>query len=239
MKSGLSTKHILHDVTGCCRNGEMLLVLGRPGAGCTSFLKVIANMRSSFTRVDGDVSYGGIHPDDFAEKFRGQVCYNEEDDQHYPTLTLKQTLQFTLRTKTPGKRLDGQSKKDFVCEILYLLGNMLGLTKQMDTMVGNAFVRGLSGGERKRLSIAEQMCTRSTINCWDCSTRGLDAASALDFVRSLRIITDIFSTTTIATLYQVSNNIFNVFDKVMLLDEGYCIYYGPTEQVVGKRHDPI
>ncbi|OBZ91030.1 ABC transporter G family member 14 [Choanephora cucurbitarum] len=237
MKSGLSTKHILHDVTGCCRNGEMLLVLGRPGAGCTSFLKVIANMRSSFTRVDGDVSYGGIHPDDFAEKFRGQVCYNEEDDQHYPTLTLKQTLQFTLRTKTPGKRLDGQSKKDFVCEILYLLGNMLGLTKQMDTMVGNAFVRGLSGGERKRLSIAEQMCTRSTINCWDCSTRGLDAASALDFVRSLRIITDIFSTTTIATLYQASNNIFNVFDKVMLLDEGYCIYYGPTEQAKGYFED--
>ncbi|KAI8376931.1 ABC-2 type transporter-domain-containing protein [Blakeslea trispora] len=229
-KPDMSTKHILHNVTGCCRDGEMLLVLGRPGAGCTSFLKVIANMRGSFTHVGGDVSYGGIDPDDFAERYRGQVCYNEEEDQHYPTLTLKQTLQFTLRTKTPGKRLDGQSKKDFVSEILYLLGNMLGLTKQMDTMVGNAFVRGLSGGERKRLSIAEQMCTRSTINCWDCSTRGLDAASALDFVRSLRIITDIFSTTTIATLYQASNNIFNIFDKVLLLDEGYCIYYGPVEQ---------
>ncbi|CAO3587861.1 unnamed protein product [Absidia cylindrospora] len=108
-----------------------------------------------------------------------------------------------------------------------MLGNMLGLTKQMNTMVGNAFVRGLSGGERKRLSIAEQMTTSSSINCWDCSTRGLDAASALDYVRSLRIMTDIFNKTTIATLYQASNNIYNLFDKVLLLDEGYCVYFGP------------
>jgi len=70
--------------------------------------------------------------------------------------------------------------------------------------------------------------TSSTINCWDCSTRGLDAASALDYVRSLRIMTDVFDITTIATLYQASNSIFNLFDKVLLLDEGRCIYFGPT-----------
>jgi ABC-type multidrug transport system ATPase subunit len=223
-----STRVILNDISGCCRDGEMLLVLGRPGAGCTSFLKVIANMRAGFTKVEGDVNYGGIDPKTFAQQYRGQACYNEEEDQHYPTLTTKQTLQFALRVKTPGKRLNNESRKEFVNRVLYLLGNMLGLTKQMNTMVGNAFVRGLSGGERKRLSIAEQMCTRSTINCWDCSTRGLDAASALDYVRSLRIITDVFNITTIATLYQASNNIFNLFDKVLLLDEGCCIYYGPT-----------
>lgn len=224
-----STKIILHDLTGCCRDGEMLLVLGRPGAGCSSFLKVIANMRGSYTKITGDISYGGIDPHVFAERYQGQVCYNEEEDQHYPTLTTKQTLQFALRTKTPGQRLPEQSKSDFVNRVLYLLGNMLGLTKQMNTMVGNAFVRGLSGGERKRLSIAEQMTTRSTINCWDCSTRGLDAASALDYVRSLRIMTDIFDITTIATLYQASNSIYNIFDKVLVLDEGYCIFFGPTD----------
>ncbi|KAI7904279.1 ABC-2 type transporter-domain-containing protein [Cokeromyces recurvatus] len=229
-KNSSSTKVILQNLTGCCKDGEMLLVLGRPGAGCSSFLKVIANMRGSYTKVEGDVSYGGIDHKTFAERYRGQVCYNEEEDQHYPTLTTKQTLQFALRTKTPGKRLDNETKEDFINRILYLLGNMLGLTKQMNTMVGNAFVRGLSGGERKRLSIAEQMTTRSAINCWDCSTRGLDAASALDYVRSLRIITDIFNTTTIATLYQASNSIFNLFDKILLLDGGYCIYYGPAQQ---------
>ncbi|KAG0748729.1 hypothetical protein G6F57_001161 [Rhizopus arrhizus] len=230
-KSNTNSKRIiLQNLTGCCREGEMLLVLGRPGAGCSSFLKVIANLRESYTHIGGEVNYGGIDPETFAKRYRGQVCYNEEEDQHYPTLTTKQTLQFALRTKTPGKRVPGESKTDFVDRILYLLGSMLGLKKQMNTMVGNAFIRGLSGGERKRLSIAEQMTTRSTINCWDCSTRGLDAASALDYVKSLRITTDIFKTTTIATLYQASNSIFNVFDKLLLLDEGYVLYFGPISQ---------
>ncbi|KAG0194498.1 hypothetical protein DFQ28_010582 [Apophysomyces sp. BC1034] len=225
-----SRKTILKDLTGFCKDGEMLLVLGRPGAGCTSLLKILSNMRGSFTKVEGDVSYGGIDPDTFAKHYRGQVAYNEEEDQHYPTLTTKQTLQFALRTKTPGNRLPDESRKEFIDKVLYLLGNMLGLTKQMNTMVGNAFVRGLSGGERKRLSIAELMTTRSTINCWDCSTRGLDAASALDYVRSLRIMTNVFNKTTIATLYQASNSIFHEFDKILLLDDGYCLYFGPVGQ---------
>ncbi|KAI9007573.1 ABC-2 type transporter-domain-containing protein [Phycomyces nitens] len=223
-------KTILRNNTGFCKDGEMLLVLGRPGAGCTTLLKIIANLRGSYTSIDGDVSYGGIDPGTFFKNYRGQVCYNEEEDQHYPTLTTKQTLQFALRTKIPGSRLPDETRKDFVNRVLYMLGNMLGLTKQMDTMVGNAFVRGLSGGERKRLSIAEQMTTSSSINCWDCSTRGLDAASALDFVRSLRIMTDVLHKTTVATLYQASNSIFNLFDKIILLDDGYCLYFGPVEQ---------
>jgi ABC-type multidrug transport system ATPase subunit len=189
----------------------------------------MANMRGSYTDIDGLVSYGGIDAETFASRYRGQVCYNEEEDQHYPTLTAKETLEFALRMKTPGKRLPDETKTDFVNKVLYMLGNMLGLSKQMNTMVGNAYVRGLSGGERKRMSIAEQMTTSSSINCWDCSTRGLDAASALDYVRSLRIMTDVFKKTTVATLYQASNSIFSLFDKVLLLDEGRCLYFGPVE----------
>ncbi|KAI8367388.1 ABC-2 type transporter-domain-containing protein [Choanephora cucurbitarum] len=219
---------ILRDNDGFVKDGEMLLVLGRPGAGCTTLLRILSNMRASYTKVEGEVHYGGIEATEFGKHFRGEVCYNEEEDLHYPTLTTKQTLSFALKNKTPGKRLPDETKKEFINKILYMLGNMLGLTKQMDTMVGNAFVRGLSGGERKRLSIAEQMTTRSSINCWDCSTRGLDASSALDYVRSLRIMTDIMHKTTISTLYQASDSIFHLFDKVMVLDEGRCIYFGPT-----------
>ncbi|KAI8354178.1 ABC-2 type transporter-domain-containing protein [Blakeslea trispora] len=222
-------KTILHNLSGHCKDGEMLLVLGRPGAGCTTFLKIMANLRGAYTDINGTVSYGGIDPDTFAKRYRGQVCYNEEEDQHYPTLTAKQTLEFALSMKTPGKRLPDETRQDFINKVLYMLGNMLGLTKQMNTMVGNAFVRGLSGGERKRMSIAEQMTTHSSINCWDCSTRGLDAASALDYVRALRIMTDIQQKTTVATLYQASNSIYSLFDKVLLLDEGRCLYFGPVE----------
>ncbi|CAO3635400.1 unnamed protein product [Cunninghamella echinulata] len=230
-------KVILQKFDGFCKDGEMLLVLGRPGAGCTTLLKIISNMLTSFTEVNGVVSYGGIDQATFAKEFHGQVCYNSEEDLHYPTLTAKQTLQFALRTKTPGNRLPNESKTEFVNKILYMMGNMLGLTKQMNTLVGNAFIRGLSGGERKRLSIAEQMTTSSTINTWDCSTRGLDAASALDFVRSLRIMTNILNKTTIATLYQASNSIYHTFDKLILLDEGRCIYFGPIDKAKAYFED--
>ena len=80
-----TNKKILHPLSGFVKEGEMLLVLGRPGAGTTTLLKVLANMRGGYTKVDGDVSYGGIDPATFAKHYRGQVIYNEEEDQHYPT----------------------------------------------------------------------------------------------------------------------------------------------------------
>ncbi|KAI9265133.1 ABC-2 type transporter-domain-containing protein [Phascolomyces articulosus] len=228
--SQLASKKILHPLSGFVKEGEMLLVLGRPGAGTTTLLKVLANMRGGYTNIKGDVSYGGIDPETFAKHYRGQVIYNEEEDQHYPTLTTKETLQFALRTKTPGNRLPDETKKVFVNKLIYMLGNMLGLSKKMDTLVGDASVRGLSGGERKRLSIAEAMTTQSSINLWDGSTRGLDAVTALDYVRSLRIMTDVLHKTTVSTLYQASNSMFALYDKILLLDSGYMIYFGPVEQ---------
>ncbi|KAI9275480.1 ABC-2 type transporter-domain-containing protein [Phascolomyces articulosus] len=229
-----SKRTILQSMTGFVKEGEMLLVLGRPDSGCTSFLKILANARRHFTDVNGEVNYGGIDASTFEKRYRGQAIYNEEEDHHlYPTLTTKQTLEFILRCKTPGTRLPNETKKAFMHRIIYLLGNMLGLTKQMDTMVGGSNVPTsgtLTTGERKRLSIAEVMTTLSAITCWDCSTSGLDAVSALDYVRSLRIMTDIFKKTTISTLYQASNTIYKLYDKVVILDNGYCIYFGPTDQ---------
>lgn len=118
-------------------------------------------------------------------------------------MTVRQTLTTALKTKTPGKRLPEQAhKKQFVDEFLDVLTKMYGLTKQVETVVGNAFIRGVSGGERKRLSIAEQMATRSSINMWDGSTRGLDASSALDYVKSLRVMTNLMSKATMVSIYQ-------------------------------------
>jgi ATP-binding cassette, subfamily G (WHITE), member 2, SNQ2 len=77
---------------------------------------------------------------------------------------------------------------------------MLSMTHTKNTLVGDEFVRGVSGGERKRVSIAEAMATRARVQAWDNSTRGLDASTALDFVKSLRIMTDILGQTTFATL---------------------------------------
>ncbi|KAK0725877.1 ABC-2 type transporter-domain-containing protein [Lasiosphaeris hirsuta] len=215
---------LIHDFTGVVRHGEMMLVLGRPGSGCSTFLRVIANNRGSYASVEGDVSYSGISAAEADRHYRGEVVYNGEDDQHMPTLTVSQTLKFSLLNKT-RKHL-----RDDVELIIDSLLRMFAIKHTRDTLVGNAYVRGVSGGERKRVSIAETLATKSTVACWDNSTRGLDASTALDYAKSLRIMTDVSDRTTITTLYQAGEGIYDLMDKVLVIDEGRMLYQGPANQ---------
>lgn len=94
------TRNLIHDLSGVVRDGEMMLVLGRPGSGCSTFLKAISNDRSGFAAVEGEVTYGGISAQEQRKHYQGEVNYNPEDDQHFPTLTVWQTLRFALMNKT-------------------------------------------------------------------------------------------------------------------------------------------
>ena len=217
-------RDLIHDFTGAVREGEMMLVLGRPGAGCTTFLKAIANDRAAFAGVNGEVSYGGISAADQNRYFRGEVNYNPEDDQHFPTLTVWQTLKFSLMNKTR------KHDRDSIPIIIDALLKMFGISHTKNTQVGNEYVRGVSGGERKRVSIAETLATKSSVVCWDNSTRGLDASTALDYAKSLRIMTDVSKRTTFVTLYQAGESIYELMDKVMVIDNGYMLYQGPANQ---------
>jgi ATP-binding cassette subfamily G (WHITE) protein 2 (SNQ2) len=174
-------RNILSDFNGAIRPGEMLLVLGRPGSGCSTFLKVLGNQRFGYVSVDGDVTYGGTDAKKMAKDFRGEVLYNPEDDLHYATLTVKQTLKFALKTRTPGKesRNQGESRADYVREFLKVVLKLFWIEHTVGTKVGDEFVRGVSGGEKKRVSIAEAMITKASVQAWDNSTRGLDSATAV------------------------------------------------------------
>ncbi|TVY28686.1 ABC transporter G family member [Lachnellula hyalina] len=228
-KKGRDVK-ILDDFRGVVTPGEMVLVLGRPGSGCTTFLKVIANQRFGYTGVDGEVLYGPFDAKTFAKQYRGEAVYNQEDDVHHPTLTVGQTLGFALDTKTPGKRPDGLSKAAFKDKVITTFLRMFNIEHTRNTIVGNQFVRGVSGGERKRVSIAEMMVTSATVCAWDNSTRGLDASTALDYAKSLRVMTNIYKTTTFVSLYQASENIYKQFDKVLVIDDGREVYFGPAKE---------
>ena len=189
----------------------------------------VANQRFGYTKVDGEVLYGPFDAKTFEKKYRGEAVYNQEDDVHHPTLTVGQTLGFALDTKTPGKRPAGMSKKEFKEKVVGLLLKMFNIEHTLNTVVGDHFVRGVSGGERKRVSIAEMMVTGATVCAWDNTTRGLDASTALDYAKSLRIMTNIYETTTFVSLYQASENIYSQFDKVMVIDEGRQVFFGPTD----------
>jgi ATP-binding cassette subfamily G (WHITE) protein 2 (SNQ2) len=94
---------LINDFTGCVRDGEMMLVLGRPGAGCSTFLKAISNNRESYAAVQGEVSYSGISAADQKKYYRGEVNYNGEDDIHFASLSVWKTLAFALMNKTKVK----------------------------------------------------------------------------------------------------------------------------------------
>ena len=221
---------ILRDFRGVIKPGEMVLVLGKPGSGCTTFLKVIANQRLGYTSIDGDVSYGPFSSGKFEKRYRGEAVYCQENDVHLPTLTVGQTLGFALETKVPGKRPGGISAAEFKEKVVNTLLRMFKIEHTKGTIVGNSFVRGISGGERKRVSIAEMMVTGAAVTSHDNSTRGLDASTAFDYAKSLRIITNIYKTTTFVSLYQASENIYSQFDKVIVIDQGRQVYLGPAAE---------
>ncbi|KAF2262008.1 hypothetical protein CC78DRAFT_330158 [Lojkania enalia] len=225
---------IVEDFSGCVKPGEMLLVLGRPGAGCSTFLKVIGNQRFGYEDILGHVTYGGTDAKEMAKKYRSEVLYNPEDDLHYATLKVKDTLKFALKTRTPGKdsRKAGESRSDYVNEFLRVVSKLFWIEHTMGTKVGNEYVRGVSGGEKKRVSIAEAMITKASVQSWDNSTRGLDASTALEYVQSLRSLTNMAHTSTSVALYQAGQSLYELFDKVLLIDEGRCCYFGPADNAV-------
>lgn len=131
-----STRDLIQNFTGSVRAGEMMLVLGRPGAGCSTFLKSIANNRAEFAAIHGDVLYGLLSADQQEKHYRGEVVYNEEDDRHFPTLTVSQTLQLALLSKT--RKRDRWS----IPTVLESFLELLKMPHVKDTVVGNEFLRG-------------------------------------------------------------------------------------------------
>lgn len=169
----------------------------------------------------------------------GQVVYNADDEVHFANIKVDRTLDFALANNTPArqgrtqedgevpsaKTVDQRNKEELL--------KIFGLSHTSSTKVGDAYVRGVSGGERKRVSIAEVVARRASIQLWDKSTRGLDANTALDYVKIMRIMADMERRTIAISLYQAGNAIYNTFDKVLLIAEGRCIYFGPREQAQG------
>ncbi|KAF8121914.1 pleiotropic drug resistance ABC transporter [Mycena galopus ATCC 62051] len=224
-------RNILEGFSGVVRPGEMLLVLGRPGSGCSTLLKTLANQTDEYHSVSGAVQYDAFSPADIYAHYRGDVQYCPEDDVHFPTLTVEQTLQFAARLRAPQAKARIETTRDeYVDSMVEILSTVFGLRHVRATPVGDNAIRGVSGGEKKRVSIAEALAMRMRIGAWDNSTRGLDASTALEFGRALRIATDFGRLSTIVSIYQASETLYSLFDKVCVLSEGRMVYFGPADQ---------
>jgi ATP-binding cassette, subfamily G (WHITE), member 2, PDR len=218
---------ILRNFDGLVKSGEMLVVLGRPGSGCSTLLKTISGETHGFyIDKESEINYQGIPMETMHKDFRGECIYQAEVDVHFPQLTVGQTLKFAAEARAPRNRLPGVSREQYAEHMRDVIMAVFGLTHTVNTKVGNDFVRGVSGGERKRVSIAEAALGRSPLQCWDNSTRGLDSATALEFVKTLKISTSLSGATACVAIYQASQAIYDIFDKVVVLYEGRQIYFG-------------
>lgn len=177
---------ILRDFDGPVESGEMLLVLGRPGSGCSTFLKAVTGETHGF-QVDpkSDINYQGSSAQQMHNQYRGEAIYIAEPDVHFPHLTVSETLSFAAKARAPRTRPANISHAQYAEYMKNVIMTMLGLNHTMNTNVGDDIMRGVSGGERKRVTIAEAALSGSSLHCWDNSTRGLDGVNALEFCKIL------------------------------------------------------
>jgi ABC-type uncharacterized transport system YnjBCD ATPase subunit len=150
-------RRILHDIDGILAPGEMMLVLGPPSSGCTTLLRMLSGQIEGYRKWSGSISYSGINLETMRKRFAGMLTFNDAIDHHFPYLTVSQTLEFAASTKTPRMLMDGVSRKQYIEGIKNILMAIFGLRHTAQTRVGNDFVRGVSGGERRRVSIAEMV----------------------------------------------------------------------------------
>ncbi|OMP86934.1 Brefeldin A resistance protein [Diplodia seriata] len=218
------TRKLLHKFGGTVRGGEMLLVLGKPGSGCTTFLKTLANMRQEYYAVDGEVLVGGDDAVKMKKNFPGEFAFSSEDDVHFPTLSVDTTLRFSVNARTSQTT---QNRGQAVEGTLHSLLDLFGLSHVRNTRVGDDYKRGVSGGQRHRVTVAEAISTRSGVLCLDNPTRGLDSSTALKLVHTLRSYTTRRRAATMASVYQASDAMAQLFDKVLVINAGRQAYFGP------------
>lgn len=142
------------------------VVLGAPGSGCSTFLKLLANRYEEYHQVTGDVHYDGFLPEEISKSYRGDVQYCADNDIHFPTLTTWQTIQFASRIRAPPQP-PTETRKSYGVRATDMLLSLFGLQHAKTTPIGNAKIHGLSGGEKKRVSICEALATRARVTSWD------------------------------------------------------------------------
>lgn len=216
---GKLRKEILHGVSGYVKPGEMLAVMGPSGSGKTTFLNAMAGRANK--DFSGELLFGGRERD---RRTRRKIAYVTQEDLFFSKVTVKEVLTFTANVRLP----ESVSRKEKAARVEEIMA-MLRLTKAADTKIGDGlYNKGVSGGERKRVSIANELLTDPAVLLLDEPTSGLDASTALTVVRIMKRLAS-EGKTIVSTIHQPSSQIFAEFDKLLLLSEGNTVYFGDAK----------
>lgn len=230
-------KEVLVDVVARAVQGKLTALMGPSGCGKTSLLTLAAGMALPTSTVQGRVAFDvGAKLERTAAVPREDISFVFQDDMMFPNLTVRETLNFAARMKLLRQRADvsGTTRSEFAAENVGSLLTALGLAHVAESRVGDARVRGVSGGERKRLAVGVELTGPQPppLLLMDEPTTGLDSASALSLMELLRDLTAA-GHTVVASIHQPRTQAFEITDRLLLLYRGRVAYDGPTDDVVG------
>ncbi|CAI0420698.1 unnamed protein product [Linum tenue] len=247
---------ILNDVSGVIKPGRMTLLLGPPSSGKTTLLLALAGRLDPNLKVSGRVTYNGHDMHEFIPQKTS--AYVSQHDVHMGELTVRETLAFAARVQGVGSlqdMLEELSRREEAASIIpdpdiddfmkasateglasivvtdYVL-KILGLEGCADTLVGNEMIRGISGGQKKRVTTGEILVGPVRAMFMDEISTGLDSSTTFQIVNSLKHQNHILNRTTIISLLQPAPETYDLFDDIILLSDGQIAYQGPCENVL-------
>ncbi|XP_059069636.1 ABC transporter G family member 35-like [Cryptomeria japonica] len=247
---------VLKDVSGILKPSRMTLLLGPPASGKTTLLLALAGKLDPSLKVKGNVTYNGHRLEEFVP--RKTSAYISQHDLHVGEMTVRETIDFSARCQGVGDRYEllseivrrekeagifPEADMDLFMKATAMKGvesslqtdyilKILGLDICGDTVVGNDMIRGISGGQKKRVTTGEMIAGPTKTLFMDEISTGLDSSTTFQIVKCLQQFTHLMDGTILMSLLQPAPETFDLFDDILLLSEGYIVYGGPRENVL-------
>ncbi|KAK9142055.1 hypothetical protein Syun_011455 [Stephania yunnanensis] len=247
---------ILKNVSGIIKPSRMTLLLGPPSSGKTTLLLALAAKLDPDLKVKGEVTYNGHRFNEFVPQKTS--AYVSQNDVHLAVMTVQETLDFSARCQGVGSRNElvtelirrekeagifPEAEVDLFMKATAIEGatsglkidytlKILGLDICKDTIVGDTMLRGISGGQKKRVTTGEMIVGPTKTLFMDEISTGLDSSTTYQIVKCLQHITHYMDATIVVSLLQPAPETFDLFDDVILLSEGQIVYQGPMEHVL-------
>ncbi|RAW21901.1 Pleiotropic drug resistance protein 1 [Phytophthora cactorum] len=221
------------------------------GSGKSSLMKLLSGRfpKDKSVSIEGEVAYNGTSTEELHNRLPQLVSYVPQRDKHYPELTVKETLEFAhaacggelserdashLVNGTPDENAEAlKAAQALAKHYPDVVIQQLGLENCQNTIVGDAMLRGVSGGERKRVTTGELSFGNKYVMMMDEISTGLDSAATFDIITTQRSLAKKFHKTVVISLLQPSPEVFALFDDVMILNGGHLMYHGPCKEALG------
>ncbi|KAK1576693.1 hypothetical protein Q3G72_015814 [Acer saccharum] len=237
-KSEVHEIKILKAVSGIIKPSRITLLLGPPGCGKTTLLQALAGRLNQSLKVTGEISYNGYKFNEFVPQKTS--AYISQYDLHISEMTVRETLDFSARCQGIGSRGDIMkevSRREKQAGIIpeadldtYM--KILGIDICADTIVGNAMNRGISGGQKRRLTTGEMIIGPTRALFMDEISNGLDSSTTFQIVTCLQHFAHITDSTILVSLLQPGPETFDLFDDIILMAEGNIVYHGPRSNIL-------